>query len=382
MHEDLSKRTTPEQSAGRALDAMRRSRAMYESVAQAAGFRLELGEKTCFDHTRNTVIIGVAQLEKLGITDQALRDFIVLHEIGHFIEYGQDPEGYLDVVERTKARPSPDGKLYFDLYNCLQDIYVNRNTANSAPEYRDIRGGFSEKIAQLYSQIGFKDRDFTDRPLCVQYAQYLLNLGMGVGDDITLSPEVKAEIDAGAFLYGQHYTYAEFIENFLIPVVGYQRDAGWTATMSQRSAVIEAAIVPVFDKLLQKDKENQQDLEQAGGEVNPLGDMEPTLEDLEKAIDKAIKDKQEKNLSPKERASRLRAEQAKEVAGKAGLSEGQAGDFAESLERVQPLIHEIVSTFKELRSPQSTWHQETLGPYTKGSRLDIPSVIRNFGNVL
>ena len=181
-------------------------RPVYESLAKASDFSIQFGEVTCFNHRTDTIIIGVAQLAKMGITDLNLIDFVVFHEIGHFCEFKEDPEGYLKPIEETKKRPDQEGKLYFDLYNCLQDIYVNQRTANRAPVYR--KGyGFSDEILDLYRTAAFAKRDFSDRPFCIQYMQYLLNLGMGVAEDINLSPEVKAKIDEGVGVLGEDLSY-------------------------------------------------------------------------------------------------------------------------------------------------------------------------------
>ncbi len=356
---------------------LRQSLPMYQRIAAESGFSIEFGKTTSFDHTRNAIIIGVAQLQKLGMVDPKVIDFVVLHEIGHFMELKDDPEGYLKTIKEAQARPNPDGKLYFDLYNCLQDIYVNQNSANRAPEYR--RGdGFAPEIHDVYRSRAFKERDFSDRPLSVQYGQYLLNLGMGVGDDIKLADPVRQEIDAGVTLFGKHFTYPEFIDTYLVPALGHRNSYGWHATIGQRRAIIELAIVPIFEKLLEQDKASGCPLE---GIPTPLDLIEADLDSLAEACEVIIKGDIERNLTPKQRSERLRNAQGATIGQAAGLTPEQALGFAETLTRVQPVIHQIVDTLKELRTSAITYSQGLLGPFNRGSDLSIEAAIENFNQV-
>jgi hypothetical protein len=360
---------------------------MYQQIAAAAGYGLEFGEKTCFDHTRDTVIIGVAQLKTIGVTTPALIDYVVLHEIGHFCEYHQDPEGYLKINAEAKRRADigtpAEGKLYFQLYNCLQDIYVNQNTADRAPQYRnnEHRDGakFSAEIVDLYRNGAFKERDFSDRPRCMQFAHYLLNLGMGVADDIKLAPEVRAVIDSGVTLFGQRLSFQELIDTYLLPAVGERSPKGWSASMTQRGAVIEHAVVPIFDKLLALDKQQGRNLEVP--DMNPLAAIEPDADAIEAAAKSAKQKIAEKNLTPAERNERERGKQANAIAEAAGLTPEQGAEFAAALQRMQPVIHELVAEFMELRHPVSTWRTVLEGPFRRGSELSISAAIEHFDQV-
>ncbi|RME62104.1 MAG: hypothetical protein D6780_00380, partial [Candidatus Dadabacteria bacterium] len=107
---------------------------IYESIAKLP-FRVRFGGQTSFDHEKKEVILGVEQLLSLGIVDPREIDFGILHELGHFYELTSDPEGYKSVIKEGK-RDDGLGRVYFELYNVLMDIYVNTWLANRADQFR------------------------------------------------------------------------------------------------------------------------------------------------------------------------------------------------------------------------------------------------------
>ncbi|MEI6517897.1 MAG: hypothetical protein WCN89_04305, partial [bacterium] len=319
------------------------SRDVYESLA-ALPFKVRLGERTSFDHTSQTVIIGVKQLEQLGITKQEIVDFIVLHELGHFKELNDDPEGYKKVIEEG-SRADGLGKAYFGFYNALMDIYVNTNTKNRAPLYGGGGEEFSLDVKECYREQLFKERDFTDQPHSAQYGYYLLNLGMGVASDITVSPEVREAVNQGAELYGKKFSTQEIIDTFLRPALGFRSSNSWQATIGQRKIVIDQTLRPIFEKLVKLDQEQKRDPNQS----HP-GDMEwfeASPDDLSKAVDEVLRRKVEANKSAQEKAQDNRVKDAKDLASK-HLTPEEAIDLAETLRRVEPTASQLVLLFKSI----------------------------------
>lgn len=350
------------------------SQAVYESLA-ALPFKFKPGESTSFDHTSQTVIIGVKQLEQLGITKHGMVDFIVLHELGHFKELNDYPEGFKKVIDEG-SRADGLGKAYFGFYNALMDIYVNTNTKNRAPLY----GGeeFSLDVKECYREQLFKERDFTDQPHSAQYGHYLLNLGMGVASDITVSPEVREAINQGAVLYGQKLSTQEIIDTYLRPALGFRSSKSWQATIGQRKIVIDQTLRPIFEKLVKLDQEQKRDPNQS----HP-GDMkgfEALPEDLKKAVDEVLRRKVEANKSAQEKAQDNRVKDAKDLASKY-LNPEEANDLAETLRRIEPTARELVQLFKSIVKSGFEYKREVEGHFKKGTKLDIQKAISQWGKI-
>ena len=354
---------------------------LYQSIARETGFKIEFGRKTCFAHERDppSVVIGVEQLAKLGLTSRDKLRYAVFHELGHLFELRQDPEGYLKMIEEAEAR-GPLAGVYFRLDNALADVYVNHHTQNRAPVYRE-GDAHSPLVKEIYRAGLFPIRDFTENPLCVQFCDYLLNLGMECGDDVKLSPEVRAEIEKGLRDFGGvEFSYEEYLKTFFTPVVGRAReDDGWGATVSERQLLIRRVIRPVFERLLKKDQEAGRDLSKYQ-EVG-FGGLDFDPEDLKKLAKEAAAMNAEANLSPDEKAKLRIHQQLSDLCGKKGLSEEQKQDFLETYEKAQPLIQKFAALWERIRSKEISYALVERGHYTDGITLDVGKAIDLFPQV-
>jgi hypothetical protein len=224
---------------------------VYQTLAQESGFWIELGDTTCYDHERKTIILNIDDFAGRRMNlDPSMVDYLILHELGHLKEMAEDPEGYRDVIESGQERY---GSAALRLYNCMMDIFVNTNTAQMAPVYGETFEP-SELVKDFYRKQAFPNRDFSNKPECVQLAHYLLNLGMGAADDITLSPEVQKRIDEGlADLTGQKMTYQDFVDLYMRPQVTRAEGSTWRGFVSQRKRIIDKMLRPKFESLLMGD---------------------------------------------------------------------------------------------------------------------------------
>ena len=354
---------------------LKQGEGVFETLT-ALPFTFRFGANTAFDHTKREVIIGVEQLAKMGITDPREVAFIVIHELGHFKEMVDDPEGYKKVINEGK-RGDGLGKAYFRFYNALMDIYVNTNTRNKTSAY----GGedFSPEIKDLYRERVFPSRDLRDLPLSTQFSYYLLNAGMGVAGDLTVSPEVSEKLNQPITLYGATYTVESVIENFLRPAIGMRNTKEWQATISQRKVVIDKTLKPIFEELIKKDQENSSDPNQ-GSPSGDLEGMEATPEELEKAVDEVLRQKAEGNKSAEEKAQDERSKAAEDLAKK-HLSPEEAKDLADTSRRVRPAIVELVNLFKQIVDETVDYKKREQGFFKKGSALNIGRAISQFADI-
>lgn len=358
------------------LSQIRHKSDAYESLT-GLPFRVKSGSYTAFDHSSDpgTVLIGEVQLQKHGITSPLQRDFVVLHELGHFHELSMDPEGYQRVIDEVK-RPDGLGQSYFRFYNALLDIYVNRNTLNRAPVYGDGTGGFSEEVKELYTKRLFKERDFTKYPKSTQYSYALLNIGMGVGDDIKVSPEVLKALEAPLKLLGDNLSTSEMIEQFLIPAVGIRGRGEWRATVSERKSIIDKTFRVRFEELVELDRREESDPNRG----DPLGDLEgiePSVEDLGRATEAAKRILREQSKTAEERASDERQRAAEEEA-REHLSEEEAKDFAETYSRVYPQILEVASILQDIVRDEISYRKESKGFFPTGDTVDVAEAVERF----
>lgn len=347
----------------------------YEMVSRLP-FSIRIGEQTAFDHTKKTVIIGTKQLSDIGISDPAIVDFIVLHELGHFKELADDPVGYKKVIDEG-TRKDGLGKAYFRFYNALMDIYVNTNTRNKAPVF----GGseFSQEVKECYREQLFKERDFTKMPLSTQYSYALLNMGMGIAADLTVAPAVRAELDKEINLYGTRYTTQEIINTFLVPAIGTRSSKEWQATISQRKTIIDETFRRSFERLVEKDVKEGEDPNQGSG-TGDLEGVEASPEDFKKAIEEVERQIAEQNKSAAEKAAEERGKGVDKIAQK-HLTPEEAQDFRETVERVQPTIIELVNLYQQIVRKEFDTKKTEQGFFKRGSSLDINRAVSQFGKI-
>jgi hypothetical protein len=354
---------------------LKQGEGVFETLT-ALPFSFRFGSRTAFDHKKREVIIGVEQLARMGITDPRQVAFVVLHELGHFKELVDDPEGYKKVISEG-TRHDGLGKAYFRFYNALMDIYVNTNTRNKTAIY----GGddFSPEIKELYQKRLFDERDLRQLPLSTQFAYYILNMGMGVARDLTVSPKVAAKLKEPCKLYGSTYSVEGIIENFLRPAIGMRNTKEWQATISQRKVVIDKTLRPVFESLIQEDIKNGQDPNQ-GSWCGDLEGVEASPEDLREAADEIIRQRAEANKSAEQKAADERRTAAEELA-KRHLSPEEAKGLAETSARVQPAIVELVNLLKQIVDETVEYKKRAQGFFKKGSVLNIGRAISQFAKI-
>ena len=374
LHEGAADRSDPGM-----IETVRAKADAYEHLT-GLPFQVRTGNSTAFDHTTDpgTVILGVQQLPKLGITSQRDIDFTMLHELGHFYELSQDPTGYRSVIAEGK-RSDGLGQSFFRFYNALLDIYVNRNTANRAPVYREGSGGFSQEIKDLYTTKLFPERDLTMLPKSTQYSYALLNIGMGVGSDLVVSPEVREALDRPIKHIGKDYSTRDIIETFLVPAIGLRATGEWKATVSERKSVIDRTFRKRFEALIEIDKKEGSDPNQ-GSASGDLEGVEASTDDLDRATQTAERIQREANKSPEERAADQRGKSVGEEA-KQHLNEEEARDFTNTYQKVYPQILQVADMLKEIVKQEISHRKAQEGFYVSGQHLNIGEVVERFHTI-
>lgn len=241
--------------------------------------------------------------------DQVL--WSAMHELAHFIDLTDDPDGLLgnfehiksktkvlskkvldkllssgvieaETAEKLSTRPEPDEdgeesltrieqslyRIFHSFYNCLDDVYVNNLVSRKAPKFEKRRPGGKE-IYDLYKEKLFKDKDYRKIPRHMQFMFTLIRKEMVPDDEIDLSPDVLEVFEREIQFEGQSHTVKDIISKFIIPKSG--RDT----TSTRRNKVIRKTIEPIFEELLQKDLDDwdpkQQNQDKGEGEKSEEG---------------------------------------------------------------------------------------------------------------
>ncbi len=379
----------PAQDLVRSLEeAVVSRRAVYETHARDSGFAVRFGEKTCFDHTTKALVIGVRDLVESGVRTGEGIDFAVLHEIKHYLDMRREPYAYQKLIQKGE-REDGLGGLYFRLYNCTEDIGVNERNSHDSALYRDPNGqGFSDLVKSLYRTALFKERNFDkrspgarhpDRALCQQYTDYLLNLGMGVGDDIALAPEVKAMIARPINVYGRVLSTEQFIDSYLRPLPPTEGRSP-ANSLATRTQMVESFIEPRFEELLAIDRQGLGDekLKVLGADGQFGAPKGSSIEDLREALNIILKEVEEGLKTPAQRSRDLLRDQQRQSADAAGLSPVEKEDFVLRLERLQPFTEALRDLWMSIPQPSTEISYRYVGDFPQGLRPNMHRVVAEF----
>lgn len=241
----------------------------------------------------------------------------------------QKPVSRKKPAETMNAAEQAAYQIHHRFYNILDDIYVNNQVARRAPKYERGSGG-GEEVEKLYREELFQKNDYTASPRHLQFLDPLIRKEEVPGEEIIVGSEVKKILDTKIPFLGKEYTPREIVENFIKPRKNRDTKAG------RRYLVLQKTIEPIFKELLLRDLDEwdpqkppeseqgegeQKDEAEQGGEppqdANPFSDdykefdeANPDQFDDEEVEDWVNKDKADKAEKEAER-KRSEAEAAK-----------------------------------------------------------------------
>lgn len=349
---------------------------VYQTQARTAGFAIDFGDKTCFDHERIVTVIGLKQLRKIGIELGEELDFSVLHETKHYEDFAREPDTYQKLIDKGN-REDGLGQHYFRLYNCTEDIAVNTRVAYDSPHFRQ-GAEFSPLVKDMYRNKLFKERDWQKRPKSQQFADYILNAGMGVADDITLSEEVSKIVTAPISVYGKKMDLPEFIDTYLRPAPPGQSAYG--NSLEKRLQIVDKFLLPLFESLVELDKREGREKQLVEGDGTPTPGSS-TFDDFKKAVETFKNKAKEKNLTPKERAERQRKNQINDLAKGAGLTTDETNDFYRIYQRSQEQMLRLAKLWLSLPQSHTETHFEKQGHFPTGIAPDIKRFIGRYPDI-
>jgi hypothetical protein len=194
-----------------------------------------------FNLKKNTIYINSMFYKELGLSDERTL-FASLHEIEHFLEKKQilaenggifKFKKYLDRIKKSRAFSLTD--------NCVADIHVNRSVISKSNEdMQDIEKG-------MYTEILFKEKDFTKAPRHIQFAQALLRESRVPDEKCIVSDEVRVKLDQIEKVKGK--SGISLIDIMTSP----------NTSMSDRLALQDKFIMPIIEELKEKDIEEEKE---------------------------------------------------------------------------------------------------------------------------
>lgn len=297
------------------------------------------------------------------------------------------------------------------LYNCLDDIYVNKALALRSGIFAPD-GSKAPEVERLYrdylfathpNEIGKPPQaseaaDYEQLPKSYQLAYALLRSHMVPNQPVLLSPEVREEMkrfsDAAAQQLG--LTLEKEVTSITNPANAKAKKPGW------RYQRIKQAVEPAFLKLLLKDVEEmpvpQPPQGQAGGESQPgQGEPQPgqgepspadpwqSLDDKPEPIDldtikDFIKQTEEKKkgdeakkkeaekagrLTPQEKAQKAQVEADQKLCEQHNVTPKLANEYRDSERSIEPYKRELAAVFEEV---MNTISQRISTFWTEGFR--------------
>jgi len=278
-----------------ANDFVTKKRHIWNMMAGDSTLQYEVDEKGYrFDHMKGKVYLDLKWwrwAEKYHLTESQ-KTWAVLHEIGHFEDLRQDPEGYrngfteyrrkadsladkvLDIWKNkpgyqpaTHHRQMASDFVFGELktfYNVLDDIFVNDGVAMNNLRYRPGGGDYQETV-NLYRDYLFPigERgvptdddevfDLSDRRLTEQFMMTPLRQRMVPNQPVKVSPEIDQLLNSTK-IPGIGDTLMKKMYRIYRKTPSYDRVQN-TATL-RKNLTISLGLEKTFVDLLMQDIEN------------------------------------------------------------------------------------------------------------------------------
>lgn len=286
------------------------------------------------------------------------------HEIEHFRDWRKDPETYSRLFSRMKSR-----RRIHILYNCLDDIMVNREVDRRFPAHQETK-------EYLYKEKLFPKIDYTDASKHLQFTYAMLREKMLPGEVLVLSPEVREEIEKLKNIDGQG-----------TDLISLASDPD--AKPADRFGVIRDYIEPIYEKFFKEDVEEKKNLQSGeGGESKEDGEpknsedyfsdeyddfddkmpMPISLDEMKDILDKEAKrQKEEKEKTPEQIAE-------EQFEREHGVSVKEMAEYRNDYKKIEQYIKPLREIFERIISMRKEIKRRLKERTDQGVVLD-PSLI-------
>ncbi|MBP6886044.1 MAG: hypothetical protein KBC02_02270 [Candidatus Pacebacteria bacterium] len=291
--------------------------------------------------------------------------FASFHEAEHFLDMTRDQAAYDRLFDRFQGSEDVAyGKALSRLYNCLDDILVNRSVMSRWASGVSARDALYPKLfpsAVLNRHPGTGEA----QPRHRQFMYALLRRAMMPHEEVDIDPEVQEAI-ARAVGRGPN---APSLTTLITEVDALGRG---TLTPQQRFTLIEKRIEPVFKALFDADMQ-----EKKGGDPTPGGPPSDDFGDdpfeggIPDPIDQATLQKGLKKLREKQKAKKF-----EEVMG---VSQEDFKTYQRDYEKIKPYIASLAAVFDRVISRRIHVRRVLRKPAKEGVMVDPKRVAPAIG---
>ena len=282
-------------------------RPLGEVFSQYRAYGLRIDPKAssfAFDHQQKEIIVSPQLVEQLNLAPEE-KKYVFLHELGHLIQFFQNPDRYLETFKIPEKKAQESGqesyrKAFSLFFNVFLDISANSFIRAQIPLYQ--RGERLENLPEdFYSKKAFPETDYRQLPLSMQFLNFLIRKTMVAHQDIQISEEVQKEIQTPISFFGAKFAnLEEFVRTEIFNP---------EMTIDDLLFRLEEVLMPAFERLLEKDRKEGK-LMQIPDELSAVpmdGDLSPeTIEKIaqdvkeaKKSADKKYQDKIKEQLRKK-----------------------------------------------------------------------------------
>ncbi len=236
---EQAKRTAQSKAMQRAVKFFSDNEQAIRDYAQHGGLVFVLGDRWSIDVHTGRGTFDPKFFVKRGF-NEAESMWATCHEIERFRDWRRDPEAYGALLARTAKERRLDL-----LYRYINSIAANRDEDRRFPAHRETR-------AYLYEDKLLPRVNYTRIPRHLQFIYAILREKMLPEEEITLSPEVRMEIEKLKNIDGEG---ADLI--FLV--------SDPTVLPRDRFAVIQDYIEPIYERFFQEDVRERKERQNKNG---------------------------------------------------------------------------------------------------------------------
>lgn len=384
-----------------ALDVLARKGVKLEIVRQDPETSLY------FDYKRNTCVININFLLKLGLTGPDEILFGCAHEVGHFIQALEDPDGYErlhslikerakkmtkkilenqelknKIVNAIRSDPSKEitpqneekaikavfEMVYHQLVNAILDINANTIITKRMVPFHEGQPK-ANVPREIYKNKLFPSQDFQSDPYYAQFTYSLLRNYM-TGEKAIVSEPVRDALETSFEVLGGTKSMEEFVREYIAEA----ENVSWISICLWILTCLKQFILPKFEELLLRDIEEGRfkvviivsDFH-GGGNGEGTGEIDPG---------EVKKWKEEKEKPDKEKHKDFAKEQFESKLKELGFSQKEIEELWQIQQETQEVTDILKAIWYLFMRKVSSIHLEKQGVFRYGVTPNIKEVIK------
>lgn len=281
--------------------------------------------------------------------------FAAFHEYEHFRDMVEDPGLYEGLSSRIKERKDVHAafpKALHRLYNCLDDVLVNRAVMS---RWKNGVNAKDSLYPKLFPSADFRGKEGMPSPRHRQFMYALLREAMLPGEPAVVEPEVKEAVEKCRRIFGNDLSRLLSVDK-----MGRANRAELPSMEPiHRFSAIEAVIEPIFEAFYQQDLIDRKP-PPSKGEPGEKGDEKPDGEPGEGDAGDPFGDDPFESANPDpipfedaikhagRISARIREEKKKDFKETMGVEQKDYDAYLRDVEKVAPYIDKLSAIFDKV----------------------------------